>query len=193
MAHSAVVEALAARGPVVPVQFGIGDGGRGQRGPRSLGSRSRRLRRLLHRPARTHQFNAPGDLRPGPGAGRAGAEPSGHRRAAPPYARPAGGRHAPRPGPARASWSPKRWRQARRGRRPRSSTVLPPHVARRGTARRRWGGRTCWTSRCSSRTTRCPSWRTRLEMLAEALHERIRLRLIWPVAPYDFVEEGRWA
>jgi Gas vesicle synthesis protein GvpL/GvpF len=32
-----------------------------------------------------------------------------------------------------------------------------------------------------------------LEVMAEALHERIRLRLVGPVAPYDFVEDGPWA
>jgi Gas vesicle synthesis protein GvpL/GvpF len=30
----------------------------------------------------------------------------------------------------------------------------------------------------------------RLEDLAEAVHERIRMRLVGPLAPYDFVEEG---
>lgn len=33
----------------------------------------------------------------------------------------------------------------------------------------------------------------RLEGLAEAVHERIRLRLVGPLAPYDFVEEPGWA
>ncbi len=32
-----------------------------------------------------------------------------------------------------------------------------------------------------------------LEGLAEAVHERIRLRLVGPVAPYDFVGGERWA
>jgi hypothetical protein len=32
-----------------------------------------------------------------------------------------------------------------------------------------------------------------LEGLAEAVHERIRLRLVGPVAPYDFVGEDAWA
>jgi Gas vesicle synthesis protein GvpL/GvpF len=32
-----------------------------------------------------------------------------------------------------------------------------------------------------------------LEVLAEAVHERIRLRLVGPVAPYDFVEAPSWA
>lgn len=32
-----------------------------------------------------------------------------------------------------------------------------------------------------------------LEVLAEALHERIRLRLTGPVAPYDFAEADAWA
>ena len=32
----------------------------------------------------------------------------------------------------------------------------------------------------------------RLEGLAEAVHERIRLRLVGPLAPYDFVEEPGW-
>lgn len=31
-----------------------------------------------------------------------------------------------------------------------------------------------------------------LETYAEAVHEQIRLRLVGPVAPYDFVEEGAW-
>lgn len=31
-----------------------------------------------------------------------------------------------------------------------------------------------------------------LEALAEAIHERIRLRLVGPVAPYDFVGEDAW-
>ena len=31
-----------------------------------------------------------------------------------------------------------------------------------------------------------------LEGLAEALHERVRLRLVGPLAPYDFVEEPGW-
>jgi hypothetical protein len=31
-----------------------------------------------------------------------------------------------------------------------------------------------------------------LEGLAEAVHERIRLRLTGPVAPYDFVEGQPW-
>jgi hypothetical protein len=31
-----------------------------------------------------------------------------------------------------------------------------------------------------------------LEGLAEAVHERIRLSLTGPVAPYDFVEGRRW-
>lgn len=33
----------------------------------------------------------------------------------------------------------------------------------------------------------------RLEDLAEAVHERLRLRLVGPVAPYDFVGELSWA
>ena len=33
----------------------------------------------------------------------------------------------------------------------------------------------------------------RLEDLAEAVHERMRLRLVGPVAPYDFVGELSWA
>ena len=32
-----------------------------------------------------------------------------------------------------------------------------------------------------------------LEGLAEAVHERIRLRLVGPVAPYDFVGGDAWA
>jgi hypothetical protein len=32
-----------------------------------------------------------------------------------------------------------------------------------------------------------------LEGLAEAVHERIRLRLVGPVAPYDFVGGAGWA
>jgi hypothetical protein len=32
-----------------------------------------------------------------------------------------------------------------------------------------------------------------LEVLAEAIHERIRLRLTGPIAPYDFAEAGTWA
>lgn len=32
-----------------------------------------------------------------------------------------------------------------------------------------------------------------LEALAEALHPRVRLRLVGPVAPYDFVEDLSWA
>ena len=31
-----------------------------------------------------------------------------------------------------------------------------------------------------------------LEVMAEAVHERIRLRLVGPVAPYDFVEAASW-
>jgi hypothetical protein len=31
------------------------------------------------------------------------------------------------------------------------------------------------------------------EGLAEAVHERIRLRLVGPVAPYDFVGGAGWA
>ena len=38
-----------------------------------------------------------------------------------------------------------------------------------------------------------PDMEAALETLAEALHERVRLRLTGPVPPYDFVEEGRWA
>jgi hypothetical protein len=33
----------------------------------------------------------------------------------------------------------------------------------------------------------------RLEDLAEAVHERLRLRLVGPVAPYDFVGDLSWA
>lgn len=33
---------------------------------------------------------------------------------------------------------------------------------------------------------------TRLEELAEAVHERIRMRLLGPMAPYDFVGEAGW-
>jgi len=32
-----------------------------------------------------------------------------------------------------------------------------------------------------------------LEQLAESVHPRIRLRLVGPVPPYDFVEDGSWA
>lgn len=32
-----------------------------------------------------------------------------------------------------------------------------------------------------------------LEQYAEAWHQRLRLRLVGPLAPYDFVEEGSWA
>ena len=32
-----------------------------------------------------------------------------------------------------------------------------------------------------------------LEQLAEAIHERIRLALVGPMAPYDFVEGASWA
>ena len=112
----------------------------------------------------------------------------GDRRAARAHPRPPRGRGVRRPGPARASWSPGRWRtsasddadvlldsvaaatsrrtsvRARRRRRPRP---------RRGAARRRRPART--SSRTSSR-----GWPRRS-------HERIRLRLVGPVAPYDFV------
>jgi Gas vesicle synthesis protein GvpL/GvpF len=40
---------------------------------------------------------------------------------------------------------------------------------------------------------RVPEMEAALETLAEALHERVRLRLTGPVPPYDFVEEERWA
>ena len=40
--------------------------------------------------------------------------------------------------------------------------------------------------------TRASEFEDTLEGLAEAVHERIRLRLTGPVAPYDFVEGGRW-
>ena len=48
------------------------------------------------------------------------------------------------------------------------------------------------TSRCSSTTTDATEFEEHLEGLAEAVHERIRLRLIGPVAPYDFVGGRRW-
>jgi hypothetical protein len=32
-----------------------------------------------------------------------------------------------------------------------------------------------------------------LEQLAESVHPRIRLRLVGPVPPYDFVEDRSWA
>jgi hypothetical protein len=38
-----------------------------------------------------------------------------------------------------------------------------------------------------------PAMEAALETLAEAMHERARLRLTGPVPPYDFVEEERWA
>jgi hypothetical protein len=40
---------------------------------------------------------------------------------------------------------------------------------------------------------RVPELEEGLEELAEAVHERIRLRLTGPVAPYDFAEAGAWA
>lgn len=40
---------------------------------------------------------------------------------------------------------------------------------------------------------RIPELEDGLEQLAEVLHERIRLRLTGPVAPYDFAEAGAWA
>jgi len=40
---------------------------------------------------------------------------------------------------------------------------------------------------------RIPELEESLEMLAEAVHERIRLRLMGPVAPYDFAEAPAWA
>jgi len=39
---------------------------------------------------------------------------------------------------------------------------------------------------------RVPSLEATLEELAEAVHERIRLRLVGPVAPYDFVGNPSW-
>jgi hypothetical protein len=39
---------------------------------------------------------------------------------------------------------------------------------------------------------RVPSLEAALEELAEAIHERIRLRLVGPVAPYDFVGRDSW-
>jgi hypothetical protein len=41
-------------------------------------------------------------------------------------------------------------------------------------------------------TARVPEFEDQLEMLAEAFHERFRLRLTGPVAPYDFAEADRW-
>jgi len=40
---------------------------------------------------------------------------------------------------------------------------------------------------------RAAEFENALESLAEALHERIRLRLVGPVAPYDFAEAEAWA
>jgi gas vesicle protein GvpL/GvpF len=40
---------------------------------------------------------------------------------------------------------------------------------------------------------RVPALEARLEALAEAVHERFRMRLVGPVAPYDFVEGALWA
>ena len=37
-----------------------------------------------------------------------------------------------------------------------------------------------------------PEFEDALEVLAEAVHERIRLRLVGPVAPYDFAGAGAW-
>ena len=42
------------------------------------------------------------------------------------------------------------------------------------------------------RTERAEELEDVLESLAEAWHERIRLRLMGPVAPYDFVEVEAW-
>ena len=39
---------------------------------------------------------------------------------------------------------------------------------------------------------RMPELEGALETLAEAVHERIRLRLTGPVAPYDFAEAEGW-
>jgi hypothetical protein len=41
-------------------------------------------------------------------------------------------------------------------------------------------------------TARVPEFEDQLELLAEAFHERFRLRLTGPVAPYDFAEADRW-
>jgi hypothetical protein len=40
---------------------------------------------------------------------------------------------------------------------------------------------------------RVPQFEDALEVLAEAVHERIKLRLTGPVAPYDFAGAGAWA
>lgn len=40
---------------------------------------------------------------------------------------------------------------------------------------------------------RLPELEASLETLAEVVHERIRLRLVGPMAPYDFVGEETWA
>jgi hypothetical protein len=42
-------------------------------------------------------------------------------------------------------------------------------------------------------TANLASFEEHLEGLAEAVHERIRLRLVGPVAPYDFVGGAGWA
>jgi gas vesicle protein GvpL/GvpF len=39
---------------------------------------------------------------------------------------------------------------------------------------------------------RVPALEADLEALAEAVHERMRLRLVGPVAPYDFVGDATW-
>lgn len=42
------------------------------------------------------------------------------------------------------------------------------------------------------RRDRADALEKELEVMSEAIHERVRVRLVGPVAPYDFVEDGPW-
>ena len=183
-----VVDALADAGAVVPVRFGsvMEDEDERGAGPACAGARP------VRRPARAARglraVQPAGHLRRRTRCWPRSCRATRRSRSCAAHARPAGGRRAPRPGPAgraglRAPWRPSahddaddaagRGRAARRGH---ASCVRArglDHVARRR--------RCCVDDEQSGRV------RGGARGPRRGVHERIRLRLTGPVAPYDFV------
>ena len=181
LAHSRVVDALAAAGAVRPGAVRVGAARRRESVVEDLLAPDEdRFVELLGRPRGRVAVQPACHLRRGAGAGRGRADRPGDRRAARAHPRPARGGRAPRPGAARRAGRARRWSDKRdEDAHDALLDVVLPLDARR--ARPRGVGLDhVLDAGAPGRRRPAAELEERLEDLAEAVHERIRLRLDRP-------------
>jgi hypothetical protein len=191
VAHSRVVDALAARGPVVPVQFGSVLADRESVTDDLLESRYDHFVALLERLAGTAQFNLRATyieeqvlaeaVRSNPRI----AELRRRTRDLPP-----GTMH---PDLVRLGEEVAHELESKRAED--TASILGPVLSHAIAHRERAGGGVdhLFDVALLVEQDRQARLEDELESLAEAVHERVRLRLTGPLAAYDFVEEAAWA